>query len=156
MNTRPATPHVDGAYFVCPSICFSFRILIGGTIERWEDPFFRKRFENILNCNWRDHDPFSLEGRLVRLGCSKFSLWQTESVQHSQNIPRVAFIDTMVHLSGGYPAPRMHTQFWILRVLIGPTMPSNSKDICDANNWKFGKSWYILIFLYPQRCIKII
>ena len=45
-------------------ICFSFRILVGGTIERWEDPFFRKCFEKILNGNWRDHDPFSLEGRL--------------------------------------------------------------------------------------------
>ena len=39
-------------------------ILVGGTIERWEDPFFRKCFENIFNGNWRDHDPYSLEGRL--------------------------------------------------------------------------------------------
>jgi hypothetical protein len=61
-------PHVDGA---CPShtslirrSCSSFKILIGGTIERWEDPFFRKCFENILNGNWKNHDPYSLKGRL--------------------------------------------------------------------------------------------
>ena len=59
-------PHVDGAYhtLLYPPICISFKIFVGGTIERWEDPFFRKCFENILNGNWRDHDPFSLEGRL--------------------------------------------------------------------------------------------
>ena len=39
-------------------------ILVGGTIERWEDPFLRKCFENIFNSNWRDHDSYSLEGRL--------------------------------------------------------------------------------------------
>ena len=48
---------------LCLLVYFSFR-LVGGTIERWEDPFFRKCFENILNGNWRDHDPFALEGRL--------------------------------------------------------------------------------------------
>ena len=49
---------------LCLPVCFSFRILVGGTIERWEDSTFRKCFENILNGNWREHDPFSLEGRL--------------------------------------------------------------------------------------------
>jgi hypothetical protein len=39
-------------------------IFVGGTTERWEDPFFRKCFENILNGTWRDHDPYALEGRL--------------------------------------------------------------------------------------------
>lgn len=36
----------------------------GGTIERWEDPTFRRCFEDILTGNWRKHDPFHLEGRL--------------------------------------------------------------------------------------------
>ena len=39
-------------------------LLLGGMMERWEDPFFRKCFEDILNGNWREHDPFALEGRL--------------------------------------------------------------------------------------------
>jgi hypothetical protein len=59
-------PHVDGASSL-QSINFPpliHEILVGGTMERWEDPFFRKCFETILNGNWRDHDPFALEGRL--------------------------------------------------------------------------------------------
>lgn len=36
----------------------------GGSIERWEDPTFRKCFEDILTGNWREHDPYALRGRL--------------------------------------------------------------------------------------------
>jgi len=36
----------------------------GGGIERWEDPEFRKCFENILNGNWKEHDPYDLGPRL--------------------------------------------------------------------------------------------
>ena len=59
-------PHVDGSsLFFKPSISLPIHdMFVGGTIERWVDPFFRKCFENILNGNWRDHDPFALEGRL--------------------------------------------------------------------------------------------
>ena len=60
-------PHVDGelSYFASYHFVCSFKIPpVGGTIERWEDPFFRKCFENIFNGSWRDHDPYALEGRL--------------------------------------------------------------------------------------------
>ena len=40
------------------------RCNLGGGIERWEDPTFRRCFEDILNGNWRKHDPFALEFRL--------------------------------------------------------------------------------------------
>ncbi|KAF5342342.1 hypothetical protein D9611_001342 [Ephemerocybe angulata] len=36
----------------------------GGTIERWEEPNFRKCFSDILEGNWREHDAYDLEGRL--------------------------------------------------------------------------------------------
>lgn len=36
----------------------------GGGIERWEDPYFRSCFENILNGEWTKHDPYDLTGRL--------------------------------------------------------------------------------------------
>ena len=63
-NLHP--PHVDGASCLQT---FNFLpiheiLVLGGTMERWQDPVFRKCFENILNGNWRDHDPFALEGRL--------------------------------------------------------------------------------------------
>lgn len=36
----------------------------GGGIERWEDPTFRKCFEDLLSGDWRDHDPYDLENRI--------------------------------------------------------------------------------------------
>ena len=59
-------PHVDGQ-FVCVASgrrgsCKLYRT--GGAIERWEDPTFRKCFEDILTGNWRDHDPYDLENRI--------------------------------------------------------------------------------------------
>ncbi|KAF5357951.1 hypothetical protein D9756_001184 [Leucocoprinus leucothites] len=46
-SSLPLAPHVDG-----------------GTIERWQDPAFRKCFDDILSGNWRQHDPYDLPGRL--------------------------------------------------------------------------------------------
>ena len=57
-------PHIDGASRLQSLSSLIHEIPVGGTMERWEDPSFRKCFENILNGNWRDHDPFALEGRL--------------------------------------------------------------------------------------------
>lgn len=39
-------------------------IFVGGSIERWEDETFRTCFADILDGNWRQHDPYDLEGRL--------------------------------------------------------------------------------------------
>ena len=36
----------------------------GGAIERWEDETFRTCFSDILNGNWKRHDPYELEGRI--------------------------------------------------------------------------------------------
>ena len=36
----------------------------GGAIERWEDKIFRTCFEDILKGNWRQHDPYDLDGRI--------------------------------------------------------------------------------------------
>ena len=36
----------------------------GGAIERWEDETFRTCFSDILNGNWKQHDPYELEGRI--------------------------------------------------------------------------------------------
>ena len=51
-------------FFSSPPSFMRYYVLLGGMMERWEDPFFRKCFEDILNGNWREHDPFALEGRL--------------------------------------------------------------------------------------------
>ena len=40
------------------------KLFSGGAIERWEDPDFRRCFTDILEGNWRLHDPYDLGGRL--------------------------------------------------------------------------------------------
>ena len=157
------------------------RYLLGGTIERWEDPFFRKCFENILNGNWRDHDPFSLEGRLdarsslygrpsqssifrtfqgwlamrcdfffycrhcLHRGTFKCANFYWPMIQSSETAPTQGTLRV-------YPDVLLTSAYTILRPFFSPTVPSNSSDIYDANNWKFGKSWYII--KYPNDGIK--
>ncbi|PSS32223.1 hypothetical protein PHLCEN_2v1992 [Hermanssonia centrifuga] len=36
----------------------------GGSVERWEDPGFRKCFSKILQGKWREHDPFDVSPRI--------------------------------------------------------------------------------------------
>jgi hypothetical protein len=45
-NTLGLSPHVDG-----------------GTIERWLDPGYRHVYRHVFSGNWREHDPWSGEGR---------------------------------------------------------------------------------------------
>ena len=64
-DTNLWIPHVDGeCHTLLTCLPLNQDIRVGGSIERWEDPFFRKCFESIFNGNWKDHDPFALEGRL--------------------------------------------------------------------------------------------
>lgn len=36
----------------------------GASTERWVDPEMRKAFQDILKGDWKNHDPFSMSGRL--------------------------------------------------------------------------------------------
>ena len=133
---------------------FLFRILVGGMLERWEDPFFRKFFENIFNDNWRDHDPFALEGRLnARTSLhgrpnqsSIFRSFQGRLAMRLYLLERSTFVCWIlvqlpvrpVH-SSCFPDVLLSNAYFILRPFFSPKVPSNSKDIYDANNWKFGK-----------------
>jgi len=109
----------------------------GGTMERWEDPFFRKCFENILNGNWRDHDPFALEGRLNARNSlygrpNQSSIFRTFQgwLAMSETAPTQGTLRV-------FPDVLLSNAYIILRPFFSPTVPSNSKDIYDANNWKF-------------------
>ena len=48
----------------CPLNFSEKKFTTGGGIERWEDEHFRSCFADILDGNWRKHDPYALEGRL--------------------------------------------------------------------------------------------
>ena len=47
-----------------------------------------------------------------------------------------------------YPDVLLSNAYMILRPFFSPTVPSNSKDVYDANNWKFGKSWNTIALQY--------
>jgi hypothetical protein len=114
------TPHIDG-----------------GSIERWEDSNFRRYFADILSGNWRQHDPYELEGCLDAHAslCGRpgqatvfrtFQGWLAMSeIAPTQGTLKV-FPD--VHLSNAYT---------ILRPFFRPTVPLDSKDILDPKNWVF-------------------
>lgn len=36
----------------------------GGSLERWEDPGYRRCWSNILGGTWREHDPFDVSPRI--------------------------------------------------------------------------------------------
>lgn len=60
--------------------------LDGGSLERWEDPEYRKCYSEILKGEWENHDPFSITHRLKATvdmyhgpgGCSAFRSYQVE------------------------------------------------------------------------------
>ncbi len=60
-------PHVDGQFsLLCPAcvITDDANSNLGGAIERWEDETYRKCFTDILNGNWRKHDPYDAMSRI--------------------------------------------------------------------------------------------
>lgn len=62
--------------------------LDGGSLERWEDPEYRKCYSEILKGEWENHDPFSITHRLKATvdmyhgpgGCSAFRSYQVEQI----------------------------------------------------------------------------
>lgn len=58
--------------------------LDGGSLERWEDPEYRKCYLAILRGEWEKHDPFAMTHRLKATvdmyhgpgGCSAFRSYQ--------------------------------------------------------------------------------
>ena len=57
--------------------------MIGGSIERWEDPGFRACFAEIFSGDWRSHDPYDLERRID----AKSSLYNRKNQVSCPNHP---------------------------------------------------------------------
>ncbi|KAF8150934.1 hypothetical protein B0H34DRAFT_730672 [Crassisporium funariophilum] len=112
----------------------------GGAIERWEDPYFRKCFESIFNGNWRTHDPFALEGRLDAKSSlygrpNQSSIFRTFQgwLAMSETAPTQGTLKV-------FPDVLLSNAYLILRPFFTPTVAVDSKDIFDANNWKYDLS----------------
>lgn len=60
-NAHP--PHIDGMSQL-HWLTSTHGSSTGGSLERWQDPAFRKCFADILSGDWREHDPYDLVNRI--------------------------------------------------------------------------------------------
>ncbi|KAK7037759.1 hypothetical protein VNI00_010720 [Paramarasmius palmivorus] len=113
----------------------------GGSIERWEDPDLRKCFEDILSGRWRSHNPYDLTGRLnARTSLYKrpnqatifrtFQGW----LAMSETAPTQGTLKV-------FPDVLLSNSYLILRPFFQPTVPIESEEILDSDNWKFDISY---------------
>ncbi|KAG2132943.1 hypothetical protein DEU56DRAFT_902220 [Suillus clintonianus] len=124
----------------------------GGSIERWEDDNFRRYFADILSGNWRQHDPYELEGRLDARASLHGRPGQTTVFRTFQGWLAIRSnflslsLDTKVDIDSSETAPTQGTlkifpdvllsnAYTILRPFFRPTVPLGSKDILNPKNW---------------------
>jgi hypothetical protein len=112
----------------------------GGTIERWEDPHFRRCFDELFNGNWRKHDSFALEARLdanVSLygRPNQPSIFRTFQgwLAMSETAPTQGTLRV-------FPDVLLSNAYLILRPFFTPTVPVDSEEIYEGKNWKFDLS----------------
>ncbi|KAF4613742.1 hypothetical protein D9613_008102 [Agrocybe pediades] len=122
----------------------------GGTIERWEDTHFRRCFEEILNGNWRNHNPFELEGRLDARSSlygrpNQSSIFRTFQgwLAMSETAPTQGTLRV-------FPDVLLSNAYLILRPFFTPLVPIDSEDIYDGKNWKFDLSTPDFPGIYPR------
>ncbi|XP_006459018.1 hypothetical protein AGABI2DRAFT_217897 [Agaricus bisporus var. bisporus H97] len=107
----------------------------GGSIERWEDPTFRKCFEDILTGNWREHDPYALRGRLD----ARSSLYgrpnQSTVFRTFQGWLSMSETGPGQGTLKVFPNVLLSNAYIILRPFFKPLVPVDSLDILDPKNW---------------------
>ncbi|KAJ3569522.1 hypothetical protein NP233_g4989 [Leucocoprinus birnbaumii] len=107
----------------------------GGTIERWQDPTFRKCFDDILSGNWRQHDPYDLAGRLDARASlydrpGQASVFRTFQgwLSMSETGPTEGTIQLV-------PEVLLSNAYLILRPFFKPTVAEDSPEVLKAENW---------------------
>ncbi|THH30269.1 hypothetical protein EUX98_g3936 [Antrodiella citrinella] len=117
-NAHP--PHVDG-----------------GGIERWEDSVFRTCFADILSGNWRQHDPYDLEGRIN----ARTSLYGRESQSSIFRTYQgwLAMSETAPHEGTlkVFPNVMLSNAYTIMRPFFRPTVSASSSDLLECKNWEY-------------------
>ncbi|KAF7309170.1 Duf1479 domain protein [Mycena kentingensis (nom. inval.)] len=86
-----------------------------GSIERWEDPDYRRCFAKILEGRWREYDPYDVEPRIhakqdlynAPNQCSIFRPWQGWTAMSSTG-PGEGTLQVL-------PMLKLATAYWILR-----------------------------------------
>lgn len=103
----------------------------GGSLERWEDPGFRRCWEKILGSRWREHDPFNASPRISAKQdlyhgssqCSVFRPWQGW-IAFSSTGPGEGTLRV-------FPLLQLATAYTILRPFFRPAVLGS----LDANDW---------------------
>ncbi|KAG1853904.1 hypothetical protein DFJ58DRAFT_728031 [Suillus subalutaceus] len=123
-----------------------FRIRHPGV--QWDD--HPPRVDDILSGNWRQHDPYELEGRLDAHAslCGRpgqatvfrtFQGW----LAMSETAPTQGTLKV-------FPDVPLSNAYTILRPFFRPTVPLDSKDILDPKNWVFDISTPDFPGIQPQ------
>ncbi|KIP06972.1 hypothetical protein PHLGIDRAFT_90163 [Phlebiopsis gigantea 11061_1 CR5-6] len=113
----------------------------GGGIERWEDEAFRSCFADIFSGNWRQHDPYDLEGRIN----ARSSLYGRENQATIFRTYQgwLALSETAPHQGTlqVFPDVLLSNAYLILRPFFVPTSSTlTDAEQFDAKNWKFDTS----------------
>ncbi|OJA13021.1 hypothetical protein AZE42_03520 [Rhizopogon vesiculosus] len=109
----------------------------GGSIERWEDDNFRRCFADILSGNWRQHDPYELEGRIDARSSLYGRPGQATVFRTFQGWLAMSETAPTQGTLRVFPDVFLSNAYTILRPFFRPTVPIGSKDILDPKNWVF-------------------
>jgi len=109
----------------------------GGGIERWESKTFRRCFEDIFAGNWRQHDPYELECRADARSSVYGRPGQATVFRTFQGWLAMSETAPTQGTLRVFPDVQLLNAYTILRPFFRPTVPKDSPDILDPENWKF-------------------
>ncbi|KZT33239.1 DUF1479-domain-containing protein [Sistotremastrum suecicum HHB10207 ss-3] len=109
----------------------------GGSIERWEDDEFRNCFAEILQGDWRKHNPYNITNRLN----AKSSLYgrpnQSSVFRTFQGWLALSETGPGEGTLKLFPDVLLSNAYLILRPFFRPVEQPVSSDPLDPQNWKF-------------------
>ncbi|KAF9460315.1 DUF1479-domain-containing protein [Collybia nuda] len=120
----------------------------GGGIERWEDPNLRMCFSSILSGDWRQHDPYLLEGRLDARNSlyrrpNQSSIFRTFQgwLAMSETAPTQGTLKV-------FPNVQLSNAYLILRPFFRPIV--GAADLFNAKNWELDITSPDFPGIYPR------
>lgn len=107
----------------------------GGGIERWEDPTFRKCFEDLLSGDWRDHDPYDLENRINARSSMYGRVGQATVFRTYQGWLAVSETGPHEGTLQVFPNVFLSNAYTILRPFF--VQKAGTEDSMDPKNWEY-------------------
>lgn len=111
----------------------------GGAIERWRDPVFRQAFEQVLQGDWRKHNPYHLKGRIGAKTSTEGQPNQASIFRTFQGWLAVSDTGPGEGTLKVFPDILLSTAYIILRPFFSPKSAASGDDALAAGNWQFGE-----------------